>query len=181
MRGRRRRRGGGRGGGGLGLGLGRAFFCTGELYKIFCVCKLGGVFWGSPLLCSCGGGSFRSGVQPPTGSRADRHSSTRAFKFGKALPQSIFQTAFCHLLLCFRVGGSFRSGVQPPTGSRVGGGRFSALAWVDRSGRGFNPRPALGGRPLPCSCVGGSFRSGVQPPTGSRSDRHSPTRTPRPA
>ena len=69
--------------------------------------------WSVPSLC-------RSGVQPPTGSRADRHSSTRAFKFGKTLPQSIFQTAFCHLLLCFRVGGAFRSGVQPPTGSRLG-------------------------------------------------------------
>ena len=73
----------------------------------------------------------------------------------------------------------------------------SAFAWVDRSGRGFNPRPAqvtgsitserktpdrkasspLNVRPrfqiwvfcflLLCFRVGGSFRSGVQPPTGS--------------
>ena len=27
---------------------------------------------GTPLLCPCGGGSFRSGVQPPTGSRSPR-------------------------------------------------------------------------------------------------------------
>ena len=68
---------------------------------------------------------------------------------------------------------------------------FPAFAWVDRSGRGFNPRPAQDRLrdeitifdsyccfsgwlvsvfcPLfPCFRVGGSFRSGVQPPTGSR-------------
>ena len=39
-------------------------------------------------------------------------------------------------------GGSFRSGIQSPTGAG-GGGRFSALAGVERSGRGCNPRPAL--------------------------------------
>ena len=31
---------------------------------------------GTPLPCSCGGGSFRSGVQPPTGSKSE--SSTPA-------------------------------------------------------------------------------------------------------
>ena len=92
--------------------------------------------------------SMPVGLVPVGGCTPDRNDPPplnicRAFKFGKALPQSIFQTAFCHLLLCFRGGGAFRSGVQPPTGSRVGGGRFSALAGVDRSGRGFNPRPAL--------------------------------------
>ena len=67
-------------------------------------------------------------------------------------------------------GGSFRSGMQSPTGSG-GGLYFSAPAGVDRSGRGFNPRPAQGGTLLPRPCGGGSFRSGVQPPTGTRS-RH---------
>ena len=44
-------------------------------------------------------------------------------------------------LPCSCGGGSFRSGIQSPTGAE-GGGRFSALAGVDRSGRGCNPRPA---------------------------------------
>ena len=179
--------------------------------------------WGSPLLCSCGGGSFRSGVQPPTGSRvggvrfsalAGVDRSGRGFNPRPA--QGLGESASLLLrgwivpvggstpdrlkgwgspLLCSCGGGSFRSGVQSPTGSRVGGVRFSALAGVDRSGRGFNPRPAQGlgesaslllrgwivpvggsipdrlkgwGRPLLCSCGGGSFRSGVQSPTGSR-------------
>ena len=70
-------------------------------------------------------GVERSGLVPVGGCTPDRNDPPplnicRAFKFGKALPQSIFQTAFCHLLLCFRVGGAFRSGVQPPTGSRLG-------------------------------------------------------------
>ena len=41
----------------------------------------------------------------------------------------------------------------------------SALAWVDRSGRGFNPRPAQG-RNAPPLLV-----AGVKPPTGTKSER----------
>ena len=68
-------------------------------------------------------------------------------------------------------GGSFRSGMQSLTGTG-GGLHFSAPAGVDRSGRGFNPRPAQGGTPLPRPCGGGSFRSGVQPPTGTGGGLH---------
>ena len=51
----------------------------------------------------------------------------------------------------------------------VGGILFHALAGVDRSGRGCNPRPAwVFWTLLPCFRGGGSFRSGVQPPTGTR-------------
>ena len=53
-----------------------------------------------------------------------------------------------------------------------GGLHFPALAGVDRSGRGCNPRPAQGGTPLLRPCGGGSFRSGVQPPTGSGRGLH---------
>ena len=75
------------------------------------------------LLCSRVGGSFRSGVQPPTGSRSE--SSTHAEyalvipnpeKYPSEMNLLIGFFVFCLLLLCSRVGGSFRSGVQPPTG-----------------------------------------------------------------
>ena len=95
------------------------------------------------LLCSCGGGSFRSGMQSPTGAGG------RGFRWmGGGRRCEGF-------LLCSCGGGSFRSGMQSPTGA--GGGGFVgwgvvgvvkvfcyALAGVDRSGRGFNPRPAPG-------------------------------------
>ena len=83
----------------------------------------------------------------------------------------------------------------------------NALAWVDRSGRGCNPRPAQGRKAPPppnvppqfqtrkniprhepfhscflssiqCPRVGGSFRSGVQPPTGSRSESSTTAKCP---
>ena len=124
----------------------------------------------TPLPCSCGGGSFRSGVQPPTGSDRLRN-----------LGESLCIDACICICKCIRAlskferpaqmfggGGSFRSGVQPPTGSdrlrNLGESlcidacicickRIPApfsnlkdprkcLAGVDRSGRGFNPRPA---------------------------------------
>ena len=95
--------------------------------------------------CSCVGGSFRSGVQPPTGSRM-----LFAFEREFWVPRRVA------LFLCFRVGGSFRSGVQPPTGSRM----------LFAFGGSFRSRAASA--LFLCFRVGGSFRSGVQPPTGTR-------------
>ena len=151
------------------------------------------------------GGSFRSGVQPPTGSgflfsglcspafawvdRSGRGFNPRPaqdFCFldsvpllscgwivpvGGSTPDRLRIFVFRALFLCFRVGGSFRSGVQPPTGS---GFLFSGLcspafAWVDRSGRGFNPRPAQD------FCFPGSVpllsRGWIVPVGGSTPDR----------
>ena len=117
-------------------------------------------------------GEGGSGLAPVGGCNPDRNDPPppnicRAFKFGKASPQSIFQTVFCHLFLCFRGGGSFRSGVQPPTGSVA-----------DRHSPTRTPRPAFHKRhsifpdlelqtdirqgwSVPALC-----RSGVAPPTG---------------
>ena len=115
--------------------------------------------------CSCGGGSFRSGVQPPTGSGGDSTSPPLRgwiVPVGDAIPDRLRGDSTSPPLRGWIVpvggstpdrlregtpllrpcgGGSFRSGVQPPTGSG-GGLHFPAPAGVDRSGRGFNPRPA---------------------------------------
>ena len=68
-----------------------------------------------PALIQClrGGGSFRSGVQPPTGIRPDRLAGSRI----NARTSARIDSHFPALIQCLRGGGSFRSGVQPPTGS----------------------------------------------------------------
>ena len=75
------------------------------------------------FLCFRVDGSFRSGVQPPTGSKTE---SSISVEYPPAilnperhlLRNESLIFVFYPLFLCFRVGGSFQSGVQPPTGSR---------------------------------------------------------------
>ena len=112
-----------------------------------------------------GGGAFRSGVQPPTGTRPDRLSW-----FGSGIGrEGTVEGIGCPIVSGrggLGGGGAFRSGVQPPTGTRpdrlswfgsgIGrGGTVEGigcpivsgrgdLAGVERSGRGCNPRPAPG-------------------------------------
>ena len=120
-----------------------------------------------------GGGSFRSGVQPPTGSRAaqDVAVAVELEGFGVGWFLSV---GGCTLDWkrkgVFVGGGSFRSGVQPPTGSRAA--QDVAVA-VELEGFGVGWFLSVGGCTLDWKRkrvfgVGGSFRSGVQPPTGSR-------------
>ena len=120
-----------------------------------------------------GGGSFRSGVQPPTGSRAaqDVALAVELEGFGVGWFLSV---GGCTLDWkrngVFGVGGSFRSGVQPPTGSRAA---QDVAAAVELEGFGVGWFLSVGGCTLDWKrkrvfVGGGSFRSGVQPPTGSR-------------
>ena len=126
------------------------------------------------IQCPCVDGSFRSGVQPTTGTRSERytHAKYPPVTPNPARPPSCKSFCFLAFIQCPCVGGSFRSGVQPPTGiHRSAQGRndtptlnirlqlqirqglprvnlsvfwhpSNALAGVDRSGRGCNPRPA---------------------------------------
>ena len=76
-------------------------------------------YFPSSIQCSRVGGSFRSGVQPPTGTRTER--STPA-KYPPKIPNPARHSPressyFLPFVQCPCVGGSFRSGVQPPTGS----------------------------------------------------------------
>ena len=105
-----------------------------------------------------GGGAFRSGVQPPTGTRPDRLSW-----FGSGTGrEGTVEGIGCPIMSGrggLGGGGAFRSGVQPPTGTRPDrhglvrewhrwGGTVEGIGCPIVSGRG-----GLGG--------GGSFRSGV--------------------
>ena len=78
----------------------------------------------SSVQCPRVDGSFRSGVQPPTGSRPESSTPAKYFstisKSGKTSPaiNLPIDSYFLSSVQCPRVGGSFRSGVQPPTGSR---------------------------------------------------------------
>ena len=126
------------------------------------------------IQCPCVGGSFRSGVQPPTGTRSERYIPAEYLPATPNPARFPLRESSCFLssIQCPCVGGSFRSGVQPPTGIHrpaqgwndipllnirlqlqirqglprvnlpVFGHSSNALAWVDRSGRGCNPRPA---------------------------------------
>ena len=77
-------------------------------------------------------------------------------------------------LQCSCGGGSFRSGVQPPTGTREDDDSCypsNALAGVDRSGRGFNLRPAQG-RTMTYVVPPMFLRGWIVPVGGSTPDRH---------
>ena len=124
-----------------------------------------------PLIqCPCVGGSFQSGVQPPTGTRTER--STPA-KYPPPTPNparhSLRESScFLSFIQCSRVGGSFRSGVQPPTGTRTERSTPAKYPPPTPNPARHSPHesscfPSF----IQCPCVGGSFRSGVQPPTGS--------------
>ena len=105
----------------------------------------------SSVLCSCVGGSFRSGVQPPTGTKSER-------------------SPLCWL-----------RGVEPPTVTRSGTlplcwlrnadyqipvrsiGQDLLLPVGNRAGRGLNPRPAQGRPAFP-----NRHKDGRHSPTGTR-------------
>ena len=114
-----------------------------------------------------GGGSFRSGMQSPTGSgttvgfrcRLTGRDIWRGWivPVGDTIPDRLRN--YCWFPLSFEGGGY--------------------LAGVDRSGRGFNPRPAPDRLRNYCWFPlsfdgeeifggGGSFRSGMQSPTGAK-------------
>ena len=127
----------------------------------------------SSVLCSCVGGSFRSGVQPPTGTRPERSPSAGCgmliikYRLGASV-----RICFCRSAT-MPVGGCTPDRNDPPppniclssqTPGTLPPAKYpsalpnssppplpnpshfprlsNALAWMDPSGRGYNPRPA---------------------------------------
>ena len=95
----------------------------------------------SSIQCPCVGGSFRSGVQPPTGTRLERSTPAECPPATPNLESPPPRESSCFLssIQCPRVGGSFRSGVQPPTGTSSTPDRHREVVW--RSFRGFRFYP----------------------------------------
>ena len=136
--------------------------------------------------CERVGGTWRGWIVPVGGSTPDRHQARPAQLVRERHREGGNAEGIGCPIMSGRGGlgggGSFRSGVQPPTGTRperlswfgsgIGGGvggtprgagvplwaEGGELAGVDRSGRGFNPRPAQGAIP---------DRHRVQSPTGA--------------
>ena len=89
----------------------------------------------SPLQCSCVGGSFRSGMQSPTG--ADRNDPPP--------PNICLSSQTTGTLPPAKYPPTLPNSSTPPLPNPSHFPRPSnALAWVDHSGRGLNPRPAQG-------------------------------------
>ena len=125
----------------------------------------------SSIQCPRVGGAFRSGVQPPTGTRLERSIPAEYPPATPNLESPPPRESSCFLssIQCPRVGGSFRSGVQPPTGTRLE--RSIPAECPPATPNLESPPPCESScflSSIQCPCVGGSFRSGVQPPTGTR-------------
>ena len=107
---------------------------------------------GTPLRRPCGGGSFRSGIQSPTGAGTTENIRNLPRKRGGT-------PAGSHARRAAEVADIFIPLTRNENfGMTRRGLHSAALAGVDRSGRGCNPRPARGG--LHSSAPAGVDRSG---------------------
>ena len=111
------------------------------------------------LLCPCGGGSFRSGVQPPTGIRA---TGMAQFNLQPAQGNGSFDCFLSSAPL------PLRGWIVPVGGATPDRHKDDRHGTVQPDRRKEMDLLTVFCLLLLCPCGGGSFRSGVQPPTGIR-------------